>query len=127
MNGFVGEGQESMRLTPTVAGAIPREAMCNICINGHFFPKGTLIFSAIQGTHLHPDNWDRPNDFIPVSSSLLFIRSFLFFSVLFFSVIFFSVLFCSVLFFSVLFFLFSLVVVFYFLLLFPFPRTTSQG
>eukprot|EP00884_Botryococcus_braunii_P008881 jgi/Botrbrau1/17995/Bobra.0713s0002.1 len=57
--------KESMRMSPVIGGGVPRVALRDVTLNGHFFPKGTVILSMIHATHHHPDNWDRPDDFIP--------------------------------------------------------------
>jgi cytochrome P450 len=61
--------KESMRVMPVIGGAIAREALCDLNLNGYTVPKGTLLLIAIHATHHHPDNWDRPDDFVPVPHS----------------------------------------------------------
>jgi cytochrome P450 len=62
--------QESLRYLPVIGRFIPRVALQDLTLNGHFFPKGTVLFAAIHATHHHPDNWDRPEEFIPVPHRL---------------------------------------------------------
>eukprot|EP00884_Botryococcus_braunii_P015490 jgi/Botrbrau1/2624/Bobra.145_1s0042.1 len=57
--------KESMRMTPVIGGALAREALVDFTLNGHFIPKGTLLLPAVHATHHHPDNWDRPEEFLP--------------------------------------------------------------
>eukprot|EP00884_Botryococcus_braunii_P015488 jgi/Botrbrau1/2622/Bobra.145_1s0040.1 len=57
--------KESMRMTPVVGGVLAREALVDLTLNGHFIPKGTMLCPAIHATHHHPDNWDRPEEFLP--------------------------------------------------------------
>eukprot|EP00884_Botryococcus_braunii_P014289 jgi/Botrbrau1/22861/Bobra.0065s0019.1 len=57
--------KESMRMSPVIGGMIPRMVLQDLNLRGHFFPKGTILFASVQGTHHHPDNWDRPEEFLP--------------------------------------------------------------
>lgn len=55
-----------MRLQPVVGGVIGKEALQDVDINGISIPKGTILAASVSAVHTHPDNWDRPDDFMPV-------------------------------------------------------------
>eukprot|EP00884_Botryococcus_braunii_P008587 jgi/Botrbrau1/1772/Bobra.0217s0027.1 len=57
--------KESMRIFPTVGGIFPREVKKDVHLCNFFFPKGTIIFTPVFATHNHPENWERPDEFIP--------------------------------------------------------------
>jgi cytochrome P450 len=49
-----------------VVGMTSRQVQRDVTLNGKFFPAGVIILCGIYATHHHPDNWDRPEEFLPV-------------------------------------------------------------
>jgi cytochrome P450 len=55
-----------MRLSSVIGGTV-REVQQDVTINGKFFPKGTLIVLGFYSAHHHPENWENPEEFLPVN------------------------------------------------------------
>ncbi|KAF2690632.1 cytochrome P450 [Lentithecium fluviatile CBS 122367] len=57
---------ESMRMTPPVAGALPRQVLLGgIDIDGHHIPAGIDVGVPHYALHHNPDYYPRPFDYIP--------------------------------------------------------------
>ena len=57
---------ETMRMTPPVAGALPREVLPGgIDIDGHHIPAGIDVGVPHYAIHHNPDYYPRPFDYIP--------------------------------------------------------------
>jgi cytochrome P450 len=57
---------ETMRMTPPVAGALPRQVLSGgMEIDGHFIPAGIDVGVPIYAIHHNPACFPRPFDFLP--------------------------------------------------------------
>jgi cytochrome P450 len=57
---------ETMRMTPPVAGALPRQVLAGgIDIDGHHIPAGIDVGVPHYAIHHNPDYYPRPFDYIP--------------------------------------------------------------
>ncbi len=56
--------KESMRLTP-ILPAISRPVPTPVTLRGHTIPAGCDLWLAPSLTHMRPDLWDRPEQFMP--------------------------------------------------------------
>ena len=56
--------KESLRLRPPVP-VIPRAAIADTSIGGHFIPKGTFVIAVSASNHRIPEIWPRPDHFDP--------------------------------------------------------------
>ncbi|CAO2658499.1 Nn.00g062220.m01.CDS01 [Neocucurbitaria sp. VM-36] len=57
---------ETMRLTPPVAGALPRQVLPGgLDIDGHHIPAGVDVGVPIYAIHHNPDYFPRPFDYLP--------------------------------------------------------------
>jgi cytochrome P450 len=57
---------ETMRMTPPVAGALPREVLPGgIDIDGHHIPAGVDVGVPHYAIHHNPDYYPRPFDYVP--------------------------------------------------------------
>lgn len=57
---------ETMRMTPPVAGALPREVLAGgIDIDGHHVPAGFDVGVPHYAIHHNPDYYPRPFDYVP--------------------------------------------------------------
>lgn len=57
---------ETMRMTPPVAGALPRQVLTGgLDIDGHHIPAGCDVGVPIYAIHHNPDYFPRPFDYMP--------------------------------------------------------------
>lgn len=57
---------EAMRLSPSVAGTLPREVQAGgIQIDGHYIPEGTVVGTPQYAIHHNPEYFPQPFAYVP--------------------------------------------------------------
>ncbi|KAK3815001.1 MAG: cytochrome P450 [Benniella sp.] len=56
---------ESLRLRPVAATGLPREVTEDVTMNGHFFPKGTILLAQLPQLHWSDEYFPQADKFIP--------------------------------------------------------------
>ena len=54
-------------MLPVLADGTNRTTTRDIQLGAHLIPKGTMVWVPLKGTFNSPHNWDRPNEYLPVS------------------------------------------------------------
>ena len=62
--------QECMRMLPVLADGTNRTTTRDTRLGPHLIPKGTMVWVPLKATFCSPHNWDRPDEFLPVSELL---------------------------------------------------------
>jgi cytochrome P450 len=58
--------EEALRLSPPVTAHLPREVLAGgLTIDGHFFPKGTIVGTSAYAIHHNPEYYPEPFAFKP--------------------------------------------------------------
>lgn len=56
---------ELLRVQSPAQTLVPRPALADSTLGGHFIPRGTVIQVPLPVLHMRADYWDRPDEFLP--------------------------------------------------------------
>ncbi|KAL9155923.1 hypothetical protein ABFS82_09G038200 [Erythranthe guttata] len=56
---------ETLRLYPPTPTVLPHVSSEDCTVGGHSIPKGTILLVNVWAMHRDPEQWDRPEEFVP--------------------------------------------------------------